>query len=86
LIELRKATPALARGEFRQLTREPPWIAYERTLAGERYVVLLNLWNELHRFEIHGSGRIVVDTTGREGNVYGPVEVPAGSGLLVRCE
>jgi alpha-glucosidase len=86
LIELRRSTPALAAGEFRQLSRDPPWIAYERSLAGERWIVLLNLWNEVHAFDIRASGCIVVDTGGRSGEVAGQVEVAANSGVLIRVD
>jgi alpha-glucosidase len=62
LIALRRAHPALAYGDYRQLAMEGDLIAYVRELEGERFLIALNLGAEPHAVSF-------ADAAGRQGRI-----------------
>ena len=59
LVALRKAHPALARGEMRMIEAAPGLLAFERVLGGERLMCVFNLTEQAIDWAPSGGGRIV---------------------------
>ena len=86
LLALRRAEPALAVGTWAPLAARGDLLAYERSAAGRRFVVVLNLGHEpLTTDAPAGPGRVRISThRDRDGeDVSGRVELRPDEGLVI---
>jgi alpha-glucosidase len=62
LIAVRRRLPVLAVGDYRGLQGEGDLLAYLREHQGQRVAIVLNLGIESLRFELPGSGQVLLST------------------------
>ena len=83
LIALRRASPALARGEAKVLVASDSVLAIERTLGDERLVCVFELAGREGVFQA-GTGEILAAFAGAETLADGVLSVPAFGGAILR--
>jgi alpha-glucosidase len=91
LIALRRATPALSVGSYAGLEAHGDVLAYMRTHAGQRCLVVLNLGTQPQVFESHQvkiEGPVVLSThlDRADETVHGAIELRGDEGVIVRLE
>src|ERR1700716_3098058 len=62
LIAVRRRLPVLSLGDYRGLQGEGDLLAYLREHQGQRVAIVLNLGIESLRFELPGSGQVLLST------------------------
>jgi alpha-glucosidase len=85
LIAMRRSTPALALGSYRQVYSDNDLLVYERALDGERRWVALNLSHSERVLPWHDRGERVVLSThlDRKGPVGQRLELRADEGVVL---
>ena len=85
LLALRRSEPALSIGAWTPLTADGDLLAYERSHAGRRLAVVLNLGHEPLAADLPAGGRILLSThLDRDGEgVAGRVELRPDEGVIV---
>lgn len=92
LIALRRASPALAHGEYEPVATTGDLLAYVRKLAAERFLIALNLGNDPHAVAfaaaLKGRGRIALSTRlDREGEIVdGDLNLRANEAVILALD
>jgi alpha-glucosidase len=88
LIALRRATPALAAGSYREVHADDDLLIYERAAGGTRRQVALNLSHRSRRIAWPDAGRIVLSThlDRRREHLAGTLELRSDEGLVLSPE
>ncbi len=84
LLETRRRSPALQRGDSRWLPSPEGALAYQREVAGDRRAVVVNFTDDALHAPLEGSWRIEIASDGAgEGSAYTGA-LPPSAGLLLR--
>jgi alpha-glucosidase len=85
LIELRRREPALTLGDWAPIAATDSVLAYERSVAGRRLVIALNLRDAAARVQIGVAGKVLLSTRlDGEGAATGPeLELRPDEGVVI---